>query len=89
MTGIEKAIKIIGASNLAESLGVSEPMISKAKKQKYAPANWFQTIVNLCGGQVTYDDLYADLQSNMTNFKPQVKFKQPKFSDRVGKHRHG
>lgn len=96
MTGIEKAIKILGASNLANHLGVSEPMISKAKKQKYAPANWYQTIVTLCKGQISYDDLYADLNSNIGNSKPQVKSEQPIIADsacsecrqRVRKHRH-
>jgi hypothetical protein len=71
MTAIEKAIEMIGASGLSVSLNVSQPMISKAKKQGYATSDWFQTIVKLSGGRISYDDLYDDLKHNKPNFKPQ------------------
>jgi len=73
---LKKACNLIGGTKLAELLSksigsVHRQTIYKFIAKGYAPADWFHVIVEATEGQVTYDELYADLYTNKRDCNPQ------------------
>jgi hypothetical protein len=61
-----------GVTNIAKYIGVSNEMVNKSVRKKYAPADWYHRLVSIMNGQITYDDLYHDLYVYKLNYKPEV-----------------
>lgn len=76
MSNFKNLSQKIGATKLAKFLNVTPEMVFKSVRKGYAPSDWYNKLVGVSGGLVTYEQLYTDLYLNKHNCKPEVVKKQ-------------
>jgi hypothetical protein len=69
---VKNTCDIIYPAELARQLKVTDGAVRKAQRKNYFPSDWFERIVILTDGRVTFQDLYADLYLHKYGIIPEV-----------------